>query len=442
MPKTFSRFGDEISAFSEKWALSGRLVITNGRVIDPFNRLDEVTDISIASGKIERIESHTRPERGDAVLNADGLLVVPGLVDIHLHMHDLFEVSTKPIMEAAADGVTSAITPGAGNTLMAPSLMAAEVDRGLPMNVGLLLGAAATLAPRATIQEKIRYFKGEMEHEEASKVISRNAITNHTGPLTIGIKDHMGHYLLSDEDIDSIFELTSKAKLYFMSHTQCPDHAERVVDLSRGRLIHLGHATAAGAGTHGDPVESMERVITLVKKNSNVSAEFVTSHLRPSRGNRDGILIDAQAQEVALEAVKKGHVKVLISDGQSDTLMKGFGDTRDNIPVILELAEKNILSLSEAVSLMTLNPAVLLSKFTSDDWWVKEIGSLSPGSRADVTIVDPLEKEACATVVNGQIVSFEGRLIRSGYGAGGLLTRKGILDGTGLGYSNIIKYNI
>jgi len=441
-PKIIANVANKFLGFSEKWRLSNRVIIKNGRVIDPLNKIDEYMDLSVMNGKIECIESDIIPRKGDALIDASGFLVLPGLIDIHLHLHDLFEVSTKPIIEATTHGVTSAVTPGAGNTLMAPSLLAAEVDRGLPLNVGCLIGAAAALAPRATIEEKINFFKGEMEDEKALNVISRNPITNRTAPFAIGIKEHMGHYILSDENIDELFELTSKANLYFMSHTQCPDHAERIVDLSKGRPIHLGHATAAAAGTHGDPVKSLERVINLIKKNSNVSGEFVTSHLRPSRGNKDGILIDAQAQEVALEALKKGYVKILISDGQSDALMKGFGDTRDNIPAILELAERNILTLSDAIALMTSNPASLLSERTSQEWWKKEIGNLSPGSRADIILVDPIEKEVYASFVNGRIVSFEGRLIREGYGAGGLLTRRGIIDNTGVGYSNIIEYNV
>ena len=70
----------------------------------------------------------------------------------------------------------------------------------------------------------------------------------------------MGHYLQSDENIDRCFEITDKAKLVFMSHTQDPDHAERMVGLSKGRSIHLGHSNAAGCGTHGDAKESMERI--------------------------------------------------------------------------------------------------------------------------------------------------------------------------------------
>lgn len=49
--------------------------------------------------------------------------------------------------------------------------------------------------------------------------MTRNGITNTTAALTVGIKDHMGHFIMSDENIDKIYEITSKANLIYMSHT-------------------------------------------------------------------------------------------------------------------------------------------------------------------------------------------------------------------------------
>ena len=67
-----------------------------------------------------------------------------------------------------------------------------------------------------------------------------------------------------------------------MSHCQDPAHSERVVKLSKGRPVHLGHANVPGCGTHDDPVASMKAVIDLLKE-ENVTGEFISSMLRPSR---------------------------------------------------------------------------------------------------------------------------------------------------------------
>jgi hypothetical protein len=55
------------------------------------------------------------------------------------------------------------------------------------------------------------------------------------------------------------------------------------------------------------------------------------------------------------------------------------------------------------------------------------------GSRADIALVNSLEKQVVYTFVNGERVAFEGRIIKNGYAAGGYFTRFDILPGTGVG---------
>ena len=113
---------------------------------------------------------------------------------------------------------------------------------------------------------------------------------------------------------------------------QDPDHAERLVDIADEPGVHLAHVTAGGFGTHGDAVESLRRCIDLCRR-PDVTGEFLTAALRPGLGNRDGVLIDREAQSVAFEALREGVIDVLTSDGQCDATMKGFGDTRENVSV-------------------------------------------------------------------------------------------------------------
>ena len=411
---------------------SGRTVLKGGRVIDPKNGIDAVKDIAFEKGEITLVSDDIKPEKGDIVVNCEGLLVVPGLIDMHLHLGDLFEVTTNPIMGAAQDGVTMGLSPGAGNTFMAPSLLGAEIDRGLPMNLGVYLGACNVLGTMLSVEEIIKLFKGELDDETASRKMSRNGITITTAPLTVGIKDHMGHFIMSDENIEKIYEITDKAGLIYMSHTQDPAHAERLVSLSKGRRLHLAHATAAGCGSHADPVEGMKRVLALVN-GKNISAEFVTTMLRKGRGSREGLQMPKEAQQVAYDALASGKVNILISDGQNDATMKGFGDTRDNIPAILELAEMGVWSLSQSVASMTYNPAKLIGETTHNPWWIEKCGHIGVGALANITVIDPDDKLATYTIVNGNIVSFENRIVRRNSGAGGWISKFGMLRKTGIG---------
>lgn len=410
----------------------GRLLLRHGLVVDPFNDLEAVRDIAVSGGKISDVSQELIPERGDRVIECDGLLVVPGLIDMHLHIGDLFEVTTASSYCAAQDGVTTAFSPGAGNTFMAPALLGAEIDRGMPINAGVYLGGASVLGTMLDTQELVALFRGELPEETAARKLSRNPITNRTAPLVIGIKDHMGHFIMSDENIDRLFTVTSQAGLIYMSHTQDIEHTLRMVGLAKGRPLHLGHANAVGCSADGQAAENI-RCVTELCRRPNITGEFVGTMLRPNRGCREGIRMDPLAQQAAFDALRDGSVKILVSDGQNQSTMKGFGDTRDNIPAILELAQEGVLSLSDAVATMTRNPAALIAERTGNAWWRENMGNLSPGSPADITVIDRGNKRAAYTLVGGRITAFEGRIIRTGLGAGSWMCKFGKFDSLGVG---------
>jgi predicted amidohydrolase len=417
---------------SESLERSGRTILKGGRVIDPANDVDGERDLTLQGSYVVEIGDNISPERGDRVYDVRGLQVWPGLIDMHLHLGDLFETSSAPIFESVADGVTVALSPGASNTFMAPSLLGAEVDRGVPVNIGVYLGGLNVMGCQLSVDELVTLFKGELQEEVAYERMTRNPITYATAPLTVGLKDHMGHFIASDEVLDGLFEITSRAGLIFMSHAQDPAHSERLVELSNGRPLHLTHCTAAGSGSHGNANESMQRIVELLRQ-PHVSGDLMTGHLRPGLGNRDGILIDKTAQQTAYEALAEGTVEVLISDGQCDATMKGFGDTRDNVPAILELSEQGVLTLSRAVATMTSNVVALIARLTHEDWWTRELGHLGTGARANVTVVDPLDKLPTFTFVNGTMAAMENRPVREANGSGGWVTKFGILERTGVG---------
>lgn len=411
---------------------TGRIILKNGWLVDPKNKINGVFDLAILDDEIVELGEDINVEKGDMILDCESLLVVPGLIDMHLHLGDLFEISTNPIYEAASHGVTTGLSPGAGNTFMAPALLGSEIDRGLPINIGVYQGAASVLSTSLSTEELIELYRGNLDEDIASSKMTRNGFTNTTAPLTMGIKDHMGHFIMSDENIDKIYEITSKADLIYMTHTQDPAHAVRLVELSKGRGLHLAHATAAGCGTHGDPEESMKTVIDLCKK-ENITGEFVTTMLRKGGGSREGLILPKRSQQLAYDALEQGIVDVLISDGQNDATMKGFGDTRDNIPALLELAEEGVLSLEDSIATMTSNTAKLIGERTKNNWWPEKLGHLGKGALANITVINRQVKSMVYTIVNGEIVGFAQRAVRRGNGAGGFVSKFGMVKKIGVG---------
>lgn len=418
----------------QKWN-GRRTILKDGLVVDPENERKDQFDIVVEGDTISSVEKNVYIEKGDRILECEGLQIWPGLIDSHLHLGDLFDVSTNSIVCAVQDGVTAGISPGAGNSFMAPALLGAEIDRGLPLNAGVYLGAANILGTSMNEEEMIDLFQGKAAKELLEQKLSRNVFTNQMAPFIIGIKDHMGHFIMKDEDIDKIFDITQKANLIYMSHTQDPEHSWRMYELSKGRKLHLGHANAAGTGSHGNAEEAMQSVIELCKK-KNITAEFVTTMLRKNGGSREGLRMSEKARETALNALSEGIVKILVSDGQHQSTMKGFGDTSDNIPCILELVENGVLSLEKAVATMTCNTAQYLSEKLKCSVW-KKMGHLGKGAFANITIVDPKNARAVYVIVNGQIVVFEGRILRSFGHAGRWISKFGISEKTGVGDSSL-----
>jgi dihydroorotase len=63
------------------------LVLRGGHVIDPRNGISAVRDVAIAGGRIAAVADHIDPPEGARVVDASGLYVTPGLVDIHVHVY-------------------------------------------------------------------------------------------------------------------------------------------------------------------------------------------------------------------------------------------------------------------------------------------------------------------------------------------------------------------
>src|SRR5690554_808841 len=88
-----------------------RLLIKGGRVIDPKNKRDGIVDILIEDGKINTINKSIEVDEDVERIEAEGLMVMPGLIDMHVHLREpgfeykeTIESGTK---SAAAGGFTT-----------------------------------------------------------------------------------------------------------------------------------------------------------------------------------------------------------------------------------------------------------------------------------------------------------------------------------------------
>ena len=101
------------------WAQEFDIVIANGRVMDPASGLDAVRHIGIRGGKVAAISAAAL--RGRTVLDAKGLVVAPGFIDLHSHGQTPENYRFK-----AMDGVTTALEMEVGVSPVSPWYAARE----------------------------------------------------------------------------------------------------------------------------------------------------------------------------------------------------------------------------------------------------------------------------------------------------------------------------
>ena len=96
------------------------LLLKSGHVIDPVNGVDGIRDVGIRDGKIAEVAAGIAGYRAAHVIDVSGLLVSPGLVDIHVHAYDSrldpapakFTGSLNADAHFLSDGVTTCVDTG------------------------------------------------------------------------------------------------------------------------------------------------------------------------------------------------------------------------------------------------------------------------------------------------------------------------------------------
>ena len=95
--------------------MSSELLIKNGRVIDPANGIDKKADVLIVDGKIAEVakenqKSKIKNQKYGTVIDATGKLVVPGLIDIHVHFREPGDEEEETIASGSAAAVAAGFT--------------------------------------------------------------------------------------------------------------------------------------------------------------------------------------------------------------------------------------------------------------------------------------------------------------------------------------------
>ena len=84
-----------------------RLLIKNGRIINPADRLDSIADLLVEDDEVREIAASIPEDTADRVVDAAGCYVMPGFIDMHVHLRDPGQTHKETIetgSDAAAAG--------------------------------------------------------------------------------------------------------------------------------------------------------------------------------------------------------------------------------------------------------------------------------------------------------------------------------------------------
>jgi len=409
------------------------LLLTGGRVVDPANRLDAKADLLISEGKIAAVgaDAATQAPRDAGKMDVNGLVVCPGLIDLHVHLRDPGQTAKENI----ATGTAAAARGGFTSVVCMPNTSPA-VDTA---------GTVALIRERAVRQGVVNVF--------VAGAISKNIAGEELAPIgslkragVVAITDD-GHCVQNNELMRRACEYAKMFNLPVMDHCQdyslvtegvmhegywntalglraWPSAGEEMI-VARdillagltGARVHCQHLSAAGsvallreAKKRGVPVsgEACPHHFTLTDAAVAGSEKFwatdgktpdsqlsILNHSREwpkydTNFKMNPPLRTARDRDAILEGLADGTIEILASDHaphcdyekevEFDYAPFGITGLETELALsLMQLVHAKRISLPDLIAKFTVNPARLLNL---------NKGTLSVGVDADVTVFD------------------------------------------------------
>ncbi len=338
------------------------LDIAGGRVLDPGQGIDATATVGVSDGLITGIEPGAPGigEREDGeVVDASGLLVTPGLVDLHTHLFTgVSHYGVEPDAHCLGRGVTTAVDAGSAGAQTFPALRRYVIEPSETRILAFL---------HIAVQGMITNLVGELEDIRWASPQQAIARAREHADLIVGIKVRLGYQMVGNDPAPALRlarEAADELGLPLMVHVidMTPGLAWLLPYLRRGDIVtHCFH------GNEGGILDDTGRVLPAALSARERGVLFDVGHG-----------IGSFAYRVARSAISQGFAPDTIS---SDLHAHNVGgpvfDQATTLSKLLHVG----MELGEVIRAATSTPALAVRRAGA-------IGALAPGQRADVSLLE------------------------------------------------------
>jgi dihydroorotase len=425
--------------------MSAGLAIRGGRVLDPGHSLDTIADVLIEGGRIAAVGLDLASS-AEGVIEAEGLVVCPGFVDIHCHLRDpgfehkeTIETGTRA---AARGGFTTVccmpnteppIDSRAAVEYVLRTAAAVGLVRVLPIGCVSRGRHGETLAELADLADAGAVGFSDDGNPVADGALMRRAL-EYSRIVGLPVIDHCEDPSLAKEGV--MHEGWVATRLGLRGQPAAAEEAAVARDIAlaefTGGHVHIAHVSTKG---------SVNLVRAAKARGVNVTAEVTPHHLTLtheavafSSGGNGGLVYDTNAKVnpplrtpedvlACIEGLLDGTIDAIATDhaphASEDKLCEfdqaafGISNLETALGALLTLVPGGRLDLPTVVENLTAGPLKALGLDRRPG--LEGLGSLSPGAPGDMVVLDPqrewvVEPERFAS--KGRNTPLAGRTLR------------------------------
>ncbi|MEU6412894.1 amidohydrolase family protein [Microbispora sp. NPDC046933] len=433
------------------------ILLRGGRVIDPAADIDQVADVAIAGGKVEAVGPDLAGHAA-TVIDVTGRYVIPGLVDLHVHIPD------------HAGG-------GAGHAMLARAGVTTALDLSGPVTGVLTAAAKSGVGLHIAAVEAFR--PGQQLPARPTRAEIRRAVERVLAAGGIGVKLHVDKGW-EPEPTGMIIDECNRAGVWIASHCGTTATGSDIIglretlELAGGNRLHVAHVNSYCRGDVEDAGAEAYTAVELLRKSSHVFAESYLAEINGSNGTCvDGLPKNRRVrswlegagypgtEDGLRRAIREGwaHVtrmepdNVLLLSGDEGVALWEEAETRMPIclpvnPAISRLvlgssrkADGNFdvhalatdggayprnVTVSAGLSMVEWGLLTLREFVTKASWTPARILGLPGKGRlvdADIAVIDPVSRTVTSTVSAGCLIWHQGAIL--GRGTRFLCTERG-----------------